>query len=94
MRFIGAIDIGEIHYGKLQGYVDTRLSNGIANATINRDMATVRAILKAASTQWFHGNGQPWLVSIPSLPRLKVPKAGVRAITLKEQKALIEEMPD
>ncbi len=94
MPFIGDLDIGDIHYGKLQVYVDDRLSKGIANATINRDMASVRAVLKAASTQWFHDNGHPWLVSIPSLPRLKIPKAGIRAITLKEQKALIREMPD
>ncbi len=94
MPFIGDLDIGDIHYGKLKVCVENRLRAGIANATINRDMASIRAVLKAASTQWFDDDDHPWLVSIPSLPRLKVPKAGVRAITLKEQKALIREMPD
>ena len=72
MPHLGHHELGEIHYGKLQTFADARLVNGVSKSTVNRDMAAVKQVLKAAA-RWFHENGQPWLTAVPEVPaRVKV----------------------
>ncbi len=96
LPYIGHLELGEIHYGKLQAFVEHRLNSGIANSTINRDLAPVRQVLKAAATRWFHENGQPWLTAVPLIPRLGTQnhQGNERAITWEEQQRLQKALPD
>ncbi len=96
LPYIGHLELGEIHYGKLQTFVEHRLEAGIANSTINRDLVPVKLVLKAAATRWFHDNGQPWLTAVPEIPRLEVQnlQGHERAITWEEQNTLLKALPD
>jgi integrase len=94
MPYIGAKDLNEIHYGLLVPLVDDRRADGRKPATINRDIAAVRAVLKAAHTKWFNPNGKPWLMHLPILPTLEVEKRGAqdKAITFDEQAEIFRHL--
>jgi len=73
---------------------DARLVNGVSKSTVNRDMAAVKQVLKAAA-RWFHENGQPWLTAVPEVPRCKLRCTATeeRAITWDEQRRLSQALP-
>ncbi len=94
MPHLGHQELGDIHYGKLQTFADARLANGVSKSTVNRDMAAVKQVLKAAA-RWFHENGQPWLTAVPEVPRYKLRCTATeeRAITWDEQRRLSQALP-
>lgn len=66
----------------------TRKREGVSNATVNRMMALVRAILRKAWLDW------EWLDRIPRIRLLPEPKRRIRWITRDEADKLLDELPE
>jgi len=61
---------------------------GIANASVNRITALIRAVLRKAEREW------GWIERAPSVRRLKEAPGRIRWITREEADRLIEELPE
>ncbi len=59
----------------------------MAAATVNRYLALIRSILRAAKNEW------EWIDAIPRVRLLKEPNGRVRWITQEEARRLINELP-
>jgi integrase len=64
-----------------------RLREGVSNATVNRTLETLRAILRRAVDDW------EWLDRAPKVRMLKEPKRRVRYLTHEEAQRLLSELP-
>jgi integrase len=65
----------------------TRLRDGVTNATVNRLLQVLRAILNRAARDW------EWLVKAPAVRLLREPKRRVRWLTHDEAASLLSELP-
>ena len=64
-----------------------KLDTGCANATVNRTLALVRAILRRSERDW------EWLVRAPAVRLLKEPTKRIRYLTRSEADRLLAELP-
>jgi integrase len=67
--------------------IQLRLETGVKNATVNRMLEVVRAILRRAWQEW------EWIERVPKIRLLPEPKGRVRWLTREEAKQLILELP-
>lgn len=67
---------------------DAKLRTGVANATCNRMLAVVRAILRKAAFDW------EWVDRVPKVHMLPEPKRRIRFITREEAERLTAELPE
>jgi integrase len=74
---------------KIFSYQTKRLSEGVCNATVNREVACLRHLLNMA-VQWKRIKTNP----IKNVPRLKEPPGRLRYITLEEINNLLANCPD
>lgn len=65
-----------------------RLNTGVSNATVNRMLAVIRAILNKAASEW------EWLDKAPKIRLLKEDNNRIRWLTHDEAFALIRELPE
>lgn len=65
-----------------------RKTEGVSNATVNRTMALLRAILRCAEVDW------EWIPRAPKVRMLPEPKRRVRWLTEAEADRLIAELPE
>jgi integrase len=72
----------------LDRVIETRLSEGVSNATVNRTMEVVRSILRKAANEW------DWIDRAPAVRMLPEPKRRIRWLTHEEAERLIEELPE
>lgn len=77
---IGRDDIDQI--------IKSRLNEGASNATCNRTLAVIRAILRKAANEW------EWIDRHPKVTLLPEPKRRVRWLTREEAARLISELPE
>lgn len=68
-------------------YVEKRRGQGVANSTINRDLALLRVVLRKAHAEW------EWLDVVPSFPKLKEPPPRARWLTAEEMERLVAVCP-
>jgi integrase len=68
--------------------IETRRADGVANATVNRTLEVVRAILRKAVHEW------EWLERAPAIRMLPEPKHRTRWLTQEEAERLLSELPD
>ncbi len=64
-----------------------RLSEGVSNATVNRMLEVVRAILRKAEREW------GWIERAPYVRMLPEPKRRVRWLTREEVNVLLDTLP-
>jgi integrase len=64
-----------------------KLAEGVSNATVNRLLEIVRAILRRRVNQW------EWIDRAPQVRMLKEPTRRVRFLTRDEARALVQELP-
>ena len=64
-----------------------KLKSGVSNATVNRVLALVRAILKCAKDEW------EWIDTIPAVKLLPEPVTRLRWLTHNEVDRLLKELP-
>ncbi len=80
--------LDEINRDQLRVLKAAREADGVANATVNRMLSVVHAILRRAERDW------EWLERAPTIPLLPEPKQRVRWLTREEADRLIAELPE
>jgi len=80
--------LDEINAAALEDIIEAKLKTGVANATVNRIMEVIRAVLNKASKQW------DWIDRAPYVRMLVEPKLRVRWLTQKEVKNLLPKLSD
>ena len=84
----------ESHFGgKMLHEVDRDLVKQVVelkenNATRNRYVALVRAMLRAAQREW------EWIALVPALKTYPEPKRRIRSLTAEQAKRLVEQLPE
>ena len=81
------LSLQDISRDLVQAITAARIAEGVTNATVNRTMEIVRAILRKAAYDW------EWLEKVPRVRLLKEPKRRIRWLTKKEAGRLIGELP-
>jgi integrase len=67
--------------------IEARLAEGVSNATVNRTLEVLRAILRKCVNEW------DWLDKCPQIRMLKEPTRRVRFLTLAEAQRLLKALP-
>ncbi len=67
---------------------EAKLAEGVSNATVNRPLEVVRAILRKCVNDW------EWLDRAPQVRMLKEPTRRVRFLTRAEAQRLLSELPE
>jgi len=86
-RFLGKKMLDEIDADILNEICLVRKKEGVANATINRALEIVRAILRKTRDEW------EWIDKIPKVRLLKIKEKRIRWLTTHEAQRLIKECP-
>ena len=86
-RFLGARMLDEINRELLDRLAAAKKVSGVSNATVNRQMEVVRAILNRAVREW------EWLDKALVVRMLPEPKRRIRWITHEEADRLLDELP-
>ncbi|MEX2516347.1 MAG: site-specific integrase [Gammaproteobacteria bacterium] len=86
-NYLGGLKLKDIDRALLERIIEARQCDDVTNATINRTMEVVRAILRKAAFEW------DWLDRVPKFRMLPEPKKRVRFLTHKEAAALLDELP-
>jgi len=85
---LGELELKQINRETLDRWTKERLKTGVANATVNRTLEIVRAILNAAKKQW------DWLEHVPTVRMLPKPNRRIRWLTHEEADRMIVELPE
>ena len=72
MPHIGDHRLDRIHNDTLAKYRRARRNDGVAAATINKELSCIRRVLNLAARVWRHENGMSWLESSPLIEMEKV----------------------
>lgn len=79
--------IDEITRDVIERLIETRQSEGVSNATVNRLLQVLRALLRMAEREW------EWIDRAPVIRLLREPKRRVRWLTRDEADRLLAELP-
>jgi integrase len=82
------MELSAINRAVLDRLVEAKRAEGVSNATVNRSMEVVRAILRKAANEW------EWLDRAPAVRMLPEPKRRIRWLTQEEAERLIGELPE
>lgn len=85
--FLGGKDLGTINRAMIDRLTDEKLALGCSNATVNRTLALVRAILRKCVHEW------EWLDRAPQVRMLREPSRRIRFLTRDDAKRLLAELP-
>jgi integrase len=80
--------LDEITRDLIDQITDIRLQDGVANATVNRLLATLRGVLRKAEREW------GWLERAPAIRMMPQPRLRIRSLTRKEADRLIAALPE
>jgi len=85
---LGGLLLNQITRDVIDAIVVQRKLTGVTNATVNRMLAVIRAILRRAALDW------EWLEKLPRIKLLPEPKRRIRWLSPEEANRLIAELPD
>jgi integrase len=86
-RYLGGKYLDEISRSLVDRISDARLAEGVRNATVNRTLEILRAILRKSVHEW------EWLDRAPRVRMLKEPTRRVRFLTREEADRLLAALP-
>jgi len=84
--YLGSKMLDEINRSLLDSLLHAKAATGVSNATVNRLMEVIRAILNRAEKEW------EWLDKAPAVRMLTEPKRRIRWLTPDEVKRLLSEV--
>jgi integrase len=87
-RYLGGKDLDQINRALIDRITDAKLAQGCSNATVNRTLELVRAILRRCVNEW------EWLERAPSVRMLNEPKRRIRFLTRDEAQRLLAALPE
>jgi integrase len=85
--FFGDRCLDEIDRRLIDEVRQKKLSTGVANGTVNRILALIRAVLNAAKDEW------EWLDNAPTVKSLPESANRIRWLTYAESEKLLKELP-
>ena len=80
--------LDQITRDQVDRITEIRKGQGVANATVNRTLAVLRAVLRRAMRDW------EWIERAPTIRMLPEPKRRVRFISREEAERLLAELPE
>ena len=86
--FLGGKDLATIARVTIDNITDEKLARGCSNATVNRTLALVRAILRKCVNEW------EWLDRAPQVRMLREPTRRIRFLTREDAHRLLSELPE
>jgi len=86
-RHLGGKQLDVIGRATIDRITDAKLAEGVRNATVNRLLEVLRAILRKCVNEW------EWLDRAPAVRMLKEPTRRIRFLTRDEAKRLLDELP-
>ncbi len=87
-QYLGGKRLTEITRDVIDEITQARLRDGVSNATVNRMLEVLRAILRRVANEW------EWLDHIPTIRMLQEPNRRIRWLKRKEVGRLLEELPE
>lgn len=85
---LGSAWLDEIDVDRVDAIKRARKGEGVSNATVNRTLSVLRAILRRAERQW------RWIDRAAAVSLLPEPKQRIRWLTREEADRLIAELPE
>ena len=86
--FLRDKDLATISRATIDNITEEKLAHGCSNATVNRILALVRAILRKCVNEW------EWLDRAPQVRMLREPTRRIRFLTHEEAHRLLTELPE
>ena len=86
-RFLDGVELGRIDRDRLDVITQARKQEGASNATVNRTLEVVRAILRKAALEW------NWVSRAPLVRMLPEATRRVRWLRHEEAEHLLQELP-
>lgn len=87
-QFLGGKELAAISRAMVDKITDAKLAQGHSNATVNRTLEVLRAILRRCVNDW------EWLDRAPQVRMLKEPIRRIRFLTKEEATDLLAELPE
>ena len=84
---LAGVDLMAIDRERLERVSAARKAEGVANATVNRTLEVLRAILRKAVEEW------EWIARAPRIRMLPEPKRRVRWLTQEQAQVLLAKLP-
>jgi len=86
-RHLAGKELDTINRAMVDRITEAKLAGGCSNATVNRTLALLRAILRRAHRDW------EWLDTAPAIRLLKEASRRIRFLTLDQAHRLLDELP-
>jgi integrase len=86
-RFLRDKDLAAINRAAVDRVTREKLAEGWSNATVNRTLEVLRAVLRKCVNEW------EWLDRAPYVRMLKEPTRRIRFLTREEAQRLLAELP-
>jgi len=86
-RFLSGIPLSDISLEVIGSLRTKKIADGASNATVNRMLALLRAILRMAVVEW------EWMAAAPHVRLLREPVRRIRFLSPKQAVRLLAELP-
>lgn len=86
-RYLAGKELGSISRAVIDTITQAKLNTGCANATVNRTLSLLRAILRRCERDW------EWIDRAPAVRLLKEPTRRIRFLTREQAATLLNELP-
>jgi integrase len=86
-RFLADRELESISRALIDEITEAKQAEGCSNATVNRMLALLRAILRKCARDW------EWLDRVPAVRLLKEPSRRIRILSRAQARTLLRELP-